>query len=54
MSEDAKQRRVVNIAARLAKVGREDVIARSIGRFCNADPDYGVRVEVTLKALRQG
>jgi catalase len=52
MSEEEKQRLVANIAGGLSKVSREDVIARSISHFRNADPDYGTRVEAAVKALR--
>jgi len=44
MTEGEKQRLVANIAASLSKVGRQDIIERSIGNFRNADPRYGDQV----------
>jgi catalase len=52
MGEDEKRRLVDQIAGSLAKVSREDVIERSIEHFRRADPDYGRRVELGVKASR--
>jgi len=52
MKPDEKDRLVANIAGNLGKVSREDIIARSIGHFCAADPDYGARLEAALKTVR--
>lgn len=52
MREDAKVRLVANIAGSLAHVSKPEVIARSISYFRAADPDYGVRIETAVAALR--
>ncbi|BDG05181.1 catalase [Anaeromyxobacter oryzae] len=52
MAPDARERLVENLAGSLAQVSRDDVIARSIGHFRKADPDYGARVEAAVAAKR--
>ncbi len=52
LDEAARTRLVNNIAESLSKVSREDIIERSISHFRNADPEYGDRVEKTVKELR--
>jgi catalase len=52
MEEDEKQRLIANIAGNLGKVSRDDVIARALGHFRAADPDYGARLEAAVKAFR--
>jgi catalase len=52
LPEDAKGRLVENIASGLAQVSREDIVDRSIANFAQADPDYGSRIEVAVKARR--
>ncbi len=54
MKEEEKQRLIGNIAGNLGKVGRDDIIARAIGHFRAADPDYGARLEAAVKAFRAG
>ncbi len=53
MSEDAKARLVDNIASGLAQVSKDDIVERSIANFRHADPDYGARIEVAIKAHRR-
>ena len=50
LPEDAKSRLVENIASGLAQVSRLDIVERSIAHFAQADPDYGARIEVAVKA----
>lgn len=52
MSEPEKQRLVENICASLSRVSRNDIIKRSIGYFCNADPEYGDRVARAVAKAR--
>jgi catalase len=52
MKPDERQRLVENIAASLAQVSRDDVIARSIEHFRKADPEYGARLEAAVAARR--
>jgi catalase len=52
MKEDEKKRLVANIAGNLSRIRSDDVIARSIGHFRNADPDYGARIEAAVKAIK--
>lgn len=52
MSPDEKDRLVANIAGSLAQVSRDDIIERSIGRFREADPEYGARVEAEIEERR--
>ena len=52
ISEEEKQRLVLNIATGLSAVSRPDIIERSIGYFRNADPEYGDRIAKAVKALR--
>jgi catalase len=52
MRADERERLVQNIAGSLARVSREEIVARSIGHFRNADPEYGARVEQAVKARR--
>jgi catalase len=52
MQEDERQRLIANIAGGLARVSRADIVERSIAHFHAADPEYGARVEVAVKALR--
>ena len=33
-------------------MSRDDIIARAIGHFRLADPDYGARLEAAIKAFR--
>jgi catalase len=43
----------VNIAGSLAQLAHEEIVARSIGPFRNADPEYGARVEAAVKERRR-
>jgi catalase len=52
MKPDGRERLVANIAGGLAQVSRDDIRERAIAHFRAADPDYGARVEVAVKALR--
>jgi catalase len=52
MPTDEQQRLVENISGSLAKVSHDDIIARSIGHFRNADAGFGDRVEAEVKELR--
>ena len=52
VSSDEQERLVQNIAGSLAGVSRNDIIARAIGHFREADPEYGARVEAGVKAKR--
>lgn len=52
MSEDARERLVANLAGSLAQVSREDIIARCISYFRNADEEYGGRVAHAVHKLR--
>lgn len=52
MKEGEKQRLIGNLAGNLAKVSREDIVARAIGHFRSADVDYGTRLEAAVKVLR--
>jgi catalase len=53
MKEEEKLRLVANIADSLSKVGRPDVIERSISHFANADKDYGARLAKAVKDRRK-
>jgi len=53
MPEEAKARLVDNIASGLAQVSKDDIVERSIANFRHADPDYGARIEVAVKAHRR-
>ena len=53
MPEEAKIRLVDNIASGLAQVSKDDIVERSIANFRHADPDYGARIEVAIKAHRR-
>ena len=53
MPEEAKARLVDNIASGLAQVSKDDIVERSIANFRHADPDYGARIEVAIKAHRR-
>jgi catalase len=48
----AQQRLVDNIAGSLAQVSREDIIARAIGHFHKADPEFGRRIAEGVAARR--
>ena len=52
MKEDEKQRLIANIAGNLGKVSRDDVVSRAVAHFRAADPDYGARLDVAIKAFR--
>jgi catalase len=52
MRNDERERLVGNIAGSLSRVSREDIVARAIGHFRNADPEYGARVEQAVKGQR--
>lgn len=52
MSEDARGRLVSNIAGSLSQVSREDIIARCISHFRNADEEYGACVAAAVHKLR--
>jgi catalase len=52
MPADAKARLVANVAGSLAKVTRDDVIARSIEHFRSADADLGARLTDAVHAIR--
>ncbi len=52
MREDERERLVGNIAGSLAQVTHEQIVARAISHFRNADPEYGARVEAAVKAKR--
>jgi catalase len=49
---DAQQRLVDNIAASLAQVSRDDIIARSTEHFRKADADFGRRLAERIATLR--
>lgn len=53
MREDEKRRLIGNIAGNLGKVSRDDIVARAIGHFRAADPDYGARLEAAVRAIRE-
>jgi len=53
MSAEEKTRLVNNIAGSLAQVQNEEIVARSIGHFRNADPEYGARLEAAVKERRK-
>ncbi|WP_435125961.1 catalase [Actinacidiphila sp. bgisy144] len=52
LDEDARARLIDNLAGALAQVSRADIVARAIGNFRAADPDYGKRLEAAVQALR--
>jgi catalase len=52
MKPAEKDRLIANIVGNLGKVSRDDIIARSVGHFRAADPDYGGRLEAAIKAIR--
>jgi catalase len=54
MSEDERARLIANLAASLAQVSRDDVVARSIRHFRSADLEYGDRLEAAVAARRGG
>jgi catalase len=58
MSEAEKERLIAAIAGSLSQVRRteigDSIVCRSIGHFRRADPDYGRRVALAVKALRGG
>ena len=58
MSEDERERLVAAIASSLSQVQRtgvgDTIVCRAICHFRRADPDYGKRVAVAVKALRGG
>ena len=41
-----------SIAGSLGLVASDEIVARSIAHFRNADPEYGARVEAAVKAKR--
>ena len=53
MSEEEKKRLVDNISGSLSRVGREEIIEKSINAFRSADKDFGDRLTKAVKALRQ-
>jgi catalase len=53
MKEEEKQRLVASIADSLSKVGKPEVIERSISYFANADKDYGARLTKAVKDRRK-
>jgi catalase len=52
MSAEERGRLVARIAGSLARVSRDDVVARSIEHFRQADAEYGARVEAAVKEAR--
>ncbi|WP_309893814.1 catalase [Archangium sp.] len=52
MSEPERERLVANISGSLSQVSREDVIARCIAHFRNADEEYGARIANAVHKLR--
>jgi len=52
MRADERERLVQNIAGSLAQVAHEQIVARSIAHFRNADPEYGARLEAAVKQRR--
>jgi catalase len=52
MSEAERGRLVTNIAGSLSQVSREDIIARCVAHFRNADEEYGARVATAVHKLR--
>ncbi|MBG0829406.1 catalase [Planomonospora sp. ID67723] len=52
MSEAERERLTANIAASLAQVPDDAIVARAVAHFTAADHDYGFRVETAVKALR--
>ncbi|WP_224241003.1 catalase [Hyalangium gracile] len=53
MSEAERERLVANIAGSLSQVSREDIIARCVSHFRNADEEYGARVATAVHKRRQ-
>jgi catalase len=53
MDAAAQARLVSNIAASLAQVSRDDIIARAIAHFAQADAEYGERVAAAVAELRE-
>ena len=51
--EDARQRLIENIAARLSQVSRDDIVERSLAHFRKADAEYGRRVAEAVNARRK-
>ncbi len=52
MKADERERLVRNIAGSLAQVAHEQIVARSIANFRDADPEYGARIEAEVKKIR--
>jgi catalase len=54
IDDGARDRLAGNLGGLLAKVSREDIVARSVEHFRRADPEYGARVEAAIRAARSG
>lgn len=52
MSDEERDRLIVNIAGSLAGVSRDDIIERAINNFRQADADFGKRLEVAVADRR--
>ena len=52
MKPDEQARLVGNLAGSLAQVRSEEVVARSIGHFARADPEFGARLTAAVAARR--
>ncbi len=52
MSREERERLVGRIAGSLGSVSRDDIVARSLAHFRNADAEYGARLEAALKEAR--
>lgn len=52
MAEEERARLVANIAGSLSQVRDDAIVERSVAHFKAADPDYGFRVETSVKSLR--
>lgn len=52
MSAEERERLIQAIAGSLAQVEHDDIVARSIGHFRSADPEFGARLEAEVKTRR--
>ena len=52
MTEEEKERLVNNLAGAISGVTREEIAARAINNFRQADEDFGKRLEAAVQALR--
>ena len=52
MTEDEQARLAANLAGPLARIERQDIVAKFIAHLHAADPEYGERVENAIKEMR--